>query len=384
MLRTKTPRQNKKVSKLGGKKHTKSRKTTHHGARRQQQRRAVSTLHRQPAPTRNITKKSSFATMMPTTATTTITTTTLIRPPHKFQQFRAFTTETINNTEPSQAALNHLTLERVLTDLQLDALIPTMKSPPELPSLLPLQAQTGALVEQIELYHLAILSSPDFRTLIPNDINRNRLKDYIRHVIHQPLASDGAEPVTMEQFNALMAKFTTESLSTPTTSDPTATTAEKPTTATDAAAAATTTADTTTTTKPTDTTNTTTTTTTEKTTTNPTDATTPPVVSAEEQQLLKTEKELAQATLKSSMTSLNMPSFFDNMTEGTLLEWHVKIGEHFDRGHVLCDIDTDIAELSFEAPEPGHLSEILIHENETTKVGQPIAIMKYTEDSDKL
>eukprot|EP00461_Guttulinopsis_vulgaris_P000443 UN00443 len=265
-----------------------------------------------------------------------------------------------------------LTLPCVLRDLQLEALIPTMQSPPELPSLFQYQAHTGQIIEEVSLYHLTLLSTQDFRTLVPNDINRNRLKDHLRHLIHQPLVSDGAEPITLEQFNAVLSKLTRhdDHANTTTTTTQTATTTTEQQKNEETSS------------QQQDNNNNTTTTTTSESNTSSSEVIAP--TTEQKDSLLSAEKELAHATLKSSMTALKMPTFFDSMNEGTILEWHVKVGQHFNRGDVLCDIDTDIAELSFEAPEPGHLSEILVHAGEKAPVGQPMAIMKYEEDETKL
>lgn len=57
------------------------------------------------------------------------------------------------------------------------------------------------------------------------------------------------------------------------------------------------------------------------------------------------------------LDNLRMPKFFEDMTEGKLVKWHVKLGEAFGRGTPLCDIETDLAVVTFDAQDPGHISE---------------------------
>lgn len=312
---------------------------------------------------------------------------------------RAFSTTTqptpAPQPTPTPAPIQHkLDLRQVLRDLEYDSLLPAIETPPQLQSLLLDQSKfpneqndDGSL----QVYHLILLSSQDFRTVFPNDLQRNRLKEHIRNVLGGPLlASDGTEPMSREQYNAVLNDFYSKQQHVvvnesekPVVADATAATPAADATATDAAntaATTETTTATTTTTTPADSTTTTTTTSTtaaqpEPTTTTSTTTTTTLPDDGE------ADKQLAKEMLKISLEPLRMPKFFDAMKNGSIQAWHVKVGEHFVRGQLLCDIDTDIAELSFEAPEPGHLSEILVQVGESVPVGDAIAVLRYQEDT---
>ncbi|MDH5717072.1 MAG: lipoyl domain-containing protein [Spirochaetia bacterium] len=53
-----------------------------------------------------------------------------------------------------------------------------------------------------------------------------------------------------------------------------------------------------------------------------------------------------------------------------LVKWNKKAGESFEKGDELCDLVTDKASFSLEAPEKGILHEILIPEGNIVKVHQ--------------
>jgi len=71
-----------------------------------------------------------------------------------------------------------------------------------------------------------------------------------------------------------------------------------------------------------------------------------------------------------------MPALSPTMTEGTIVEWHVAVGDEVEAGDVLCDIETDKATMAMESSEDGFVSALLV-ENGTSgiPVGQPVAVM---------
>jgi pyruvate dehydrogenase E2 component (dihydrolipoamide acetyltransferase) len=72
------------------------------------------------------------------------------------------------------------------------------------------------------------------------------------------------------------------------------------------------------------------------------------------------------------MSEIPMPRLSDTMDEGTILRWLKRDGEHVARGEELVEIETDKANMTYEADSDGVLS-ILAREGETLAVGQPIA-----------
>ena len=62
------------------------------------------------------------------------------------------------------------------------------------------------------------------------------------------------------------------------------------------------------------------------------------------------------------MPEIQMPKLSDTMTEGTLVAWKKKKGDHVSAGEVLAEIETDKATMEWESPEDGTLTEIYVEE----------------------
>src|ERR1039458_8325907 len=67
------------------------------------------------------------------------------------------------------------------------------------------------------------------------------------------------------------------------------------------------------------------------------------------------------------------PAAGESVTEGTILEWHVKVGDFIKLDETIVEISTDKVDLELPSPASGTVSEILIEEGETVTVGQVIA-----------
>jgi pyruvate dehydrogenase E2 component (dihydrolipoamide acetyltransferase) len=72
-------------------------------------------------------------------------------------------------------------------------------------------------------------------------------------------------------------------------------------------------------------------------------------------------------------TDVLMPRLSDSMEEGTVLKWLVERGGEVKRGAPLVEIETDKANMTYEADTDGVLVEVLAKEGDTLEVGQPIA-----------
>jgi pyruvate dehydrogenase E2 component (dihydrolipoamide acetyltransferase) len=68
-----------------------------------------------------------------------------------------------------------------------------------------------------------------------------------------------------------------------------------------------------------------------------------------------------------------MPRLSDSMEEGTVLKWLVEVGGEVERGKPLVEIETDKANMTYDADTDGVLVEVLAQEGDTLEVGQPIA-----------
>ena len=67
------------------------------------------------------------------------------------------------------------------------------------------------------------------------------------------------------------------------------------------------------------------------------------------------------------------PAAGESVTEGTILEWRVKVGDPIEVDETIVEISTDKVDLELPAPATGTVSEILVAEGDTVTVGQLIA-----------
>ena len=67
-----------------------------------------------------------------------------------------------------------------------------------------------------------------------------------------------------------------------------------------------------------------------------------------------------------------MPRLSDSMEEGTILKWLKSDGDEVKRGEELVEIETDKANMTYEADADGVL-EIVAQEGDTLAVGETIA-----------
>src|SRR3954449_6138482 len=72
-------------------------------------------------------------------------------------------------------------------------------------------------------------------------------------------------------------------------------------------------------------------------------------------------------------TDVMMPRLSDSMEEGTVLKWLVDVGGEGKGGEPLVEIETDKANMTYEADTDGVLIEVLAQEGETLPIGQAIA-----------
>jgi pyruvate dehydrogenase E2 component (dihydrolipoamide acetyltransferase) len=68
-----------------------------------------------------------------------------------------------------------------------------------------------------------------------------------------------------------------------------------------------------------------------------------------------------------------MPRLSDSMEEGTILKWLKSVGDEVALGEELVEIETDKANMVYEADTAGTLVEILAQEGDTLPIGEAIA-----------
>ena len=72
------------------------------------------------------------------------------------------------------------------------------------------------------------------------------------------------------------------------------------------------------------------------------------------------------------MADVAMPRLSDSMEEGTILKWLKSDGDEVQRGEELVEIETDKANMTYEADQAGTL-KIVAQEGDTLAVGATIA-----------
>ncbi len=83
--------------------------------------------------------------------------------------------------------------------------------------------------------------------------------------------------------------------------------------------------------------------------------------------------ESAADTAEARTVDVLTPAAGESVTEGTILEWRVKLGDFIKVDDTIVEISTDKVDLELPAPASGTVSEILVQEGDTVTVGQLIA-----------
>ena len=103
----------------------------------------------------------------------------------------------------------------------------------------------------------------------------------------------------------------------------------------------------------------------------------PPTTEGEAVAGAATEAEGVAATQRASGQTVDIvtPTGGESVTEGTILEWSVKVGDTVKDGDTVVEISTDKVDMELPAPADGTITEILDEEGEKVTVGQVIERM---------
>src|SRR5215831_15573166 len=82
---------------------------------------------------------------------------------------------------------------------------------------------------------------------------------------------------------------------------------------------------------------------------------------------------MATGTTAQQIVEVVTPAAGESVTEGTILEWHVKVGDFIKADDTIVEISTDKVDVELPSPASGTVTEILIEEGDTVTVGQVIA-----------
>src|SRR5271163_1209355 len=82
---------------------------------------------------------------------------------------------------------------------------------------------------------------------------------------------------------------------------------------------------------------------------------------------------MATSTTVEQTIDVVTPAAGESVTEGTILEWHAKVGDSIKLDDTIVEISTDKVDVELPSPATGTVSEILVEEGDTVTVGQVIA-----------
>ena len=76
------------------------------------------------------------------------------------------------------------------------------------------------------------------------------------------------------------------------------------------------------------------------------------------------------------MAEFLMPTLGADMSAGTLVAWHKKVGDRVTRGEIIAEVDTDKAAIDVEVFTTGVIEKILVQSGEKVPVGTVLAIIR--------
>ncbi|MBC8310019.1 MAG: 2-oxo acid dehydrogenase subunit E2 [Phycisphaerales bacterium] len=78
---------------------------------------------------------------------------------------------------------------------------------------------------------------------------------------------------------------------------------------------------------------------------------------------------------------ITMPRLSDTMEVGTILHWHVNVGDEVSAGDLLADIETDKATMELQSFDDGRVAELVISEGNQVDVGTVIAMLAEDDEA---
>ncbi len=97
------------------------------------------------------------------------------------------------------------------------------------------------------------------------------------------------------------------------------------------------------------------------------------------QEVSKASLKTAASGSSSPVIPILMPQAGQSMEEGTLLAWKIKPGDRIEVGQIICEIETDKANMEVEAVDRGRVARLVVNEGQIVEVKTPIA---YLADND--
>ncbi|HMW45569.1 MAG TPA: 2-oxo acid dehydrogenase subunit E2, partial [Solirubrobacterales bacterium] len=72
---------------------------------------------------------------------------------------------------------------------------------------------------------------------------------------------------------------------------------------------------------------------------------------------------------------VTMPEMGESVTEGTVLEWHVAVGDTVEEGQTLVEVSTDKVDAEVPAPATGEITELLVEPDQEIPIGAALCRM---------
>src|SRR6476469_2478726 len=82
---------------------------------------------------------------------------------------------------------------------------------------------------------------------------------------------------------------------------------------------------------------------------------------------------MATGTTAEQIIDVVTPAAGESVSEGTVLEWRVKVGDFIKATDTIVEISTDKVDVELPSPASGTVTEILVEEGDIVTVGQVIA-----------
>jgi len=91
---------------------------------------------------------------------------------------------------------------------------------------------------------------------------------------------------------------------------------------------------------------------------------------------------MASPTTARQIIDVVTPAAGESVTEGTVLEWHVTVGDAIAVDETIVEISTDKVDVELPAPATGTVVELLVAEGDTVTVGQVIARIAVADETE--
>src|SRR5262245_21238950 len=71
-----------------------------------------------------------------------------------------------------------------------------------------------------------------------------------------------------------------------------------------------------------------------------------------------------------------MPQLGETVTEGTVANWHKRVGDQVKTDEIILDIETDKVSMEIPSPGDGFITQILVPQGTTVAVGTVLAVVE--------